>query len=231
MRKIKGKHLFLSLILLVTGFILAFSYQRAQFEKNEVAQNNEWKKEDSLRSQILNFQKTNRELAGELKGLQQNVEEKESKLANQEEISSNLVEDLKQLRMVVGNVKVEGEGVKVTLQDSSYIPEDENPNNYIVHEEHIRSVIDELHVSGAEAIAVNGQRISHDTYIACIGPVVSVDGNQYPAPFVITAIGDSPALEKSLNLYIVDKVVNDGVEVRVEQENAIEMEPFLTEEG
>ncbi|MGA4720346.1 MULTISPECIES: DUF881 domain-containing protein [Fictibacillus] len=231
MRKIKGTHLFLSLILLVTGFILSFSYQRTQIEKQNVVQNNEWKKEDSLRSQILNLQKTNRELAGDLQSLQQNVEKKENKLADQEEISSKLVEDLKELRMVVGNVKVKGEGVEVTLQDSSYIPEGENPNDYIVHEEHIRSVIDELHVSGAEAIAINGQRISHDTYIACIGPVVSVDGNQYPAPFVITAIGNSTTLEKSLNLYIVDKIVNDGVEVRVEQESAIEMEPFITEEG
>ncbi|MBH0161074.1 MULTISPECIES: DUF881 domain-containing protein [Fictibacillus] len=231
MSKIKGTHLFLSLILLVTGFILSFSYQRAQIEKQNVVENNEWKKEDSLRSQILNLQKTNRELAGGLQNLQQNVEKKENKLADQEEISSKLVEDLKELRMVVGNVKVKGEGVEVTLQDSSYIPEGENPNDYIVHEEHIRSVIDELHVSGAEAIAINGQRISHDTYIACIGPVVSVDGNQYPAPFVITAIGNSTTLEKSLNLYIVDKIVNDGVEVRVEQESAIEMEPFITEEG
>ncbi len=231
MSKIKGTHLFLSLILLVTGFILSFSYQRAQIEKQNVVENNEWKKEDSLRSQILNLQKTNRDLAGGLQSLQQNVEKKENKLADQEEISSKLVEDLKELRMVVGNVKVKGEGVEVTLQDSSYIPEGENPNDYIVHEEHIRSVIDELHVSGAEAIAINGQRISHDTYIACIGPVVSVDGNQYPAPFVITAIGNSTTLEKSLNLYIVDKIVNDGVEVRVEQESAIEMEPFITEEG
>ncbi|KZE65786.1 hypothetical protein AWM68_05245 [Fictibacillus phosphorivorans] len=231
MSKISGKHLFLSLILLVTGFILSFSYQRAQIEKHNVVQNNEWKKEDSLRSQILNLQKTNRELAVELQGLQQNVQKKESKLANQEEISSKLVEDLNELRMIVGNVKVKGEGVEVTLQDSSYIPEGANPNDYIVHEEHIRSVIDELHVSGAEAIAINGQRISHDTYIACIGPVVSVDGNQYPAPFVITAIGNSSTLEKSLNLYLVNKIVNDGVEVRVEKESAIEMEPFITEEG
>lgn len=231
MSKISGKHLFLSLILLVTGFILSFSYQRAQIEKHNVVQNNEWKKEDSLRSQILNLQKTNRELAVELQGLQQNVQKKENKLANQEEISSKLVEDLNELRMIVGNVKVKGEGVEITLQDSSYIPEGANPNDYIVHEEHIRSVIDELHVSGAEAIAINGQRISHDTYIACIGPVVSVDGNQYPAPFVITAIGNSSTLEKSLNLYLVNKIVNDGVEVRVEKESAIEMEPFITEEG
>ncbi|MDR7074477.1 DUF881 domain-containing protein [Fictibacillus barbaricus] len=231
MRKIKGKHLFLSLILLVTGFILSFSYQRAQIRENEVTQSNEWKKEDSLRSQILTLQKTNRSLSEDLQKLQRNVGAKESKLADQEKASYSLVRDLKKLRMVVGNVKVKGEGVQVTLSDSSYVPEGENPNDYIVHEEHIRSVIDELHISGAEAIAINGQRISHDTYISCVGPVVSVDGNQYPAPFVITAIGDSHALEKALNLYIVNKIVNDGVEVRVEQESAIEMEPFITEEG
>jgi uncharacterized protein YlxW (UPF0749 family) len=231
MRKIKGKHLFLSLILLVTGFILSFSYQRAQIRENEVEQSNEWKKEDSLRSQILNLQKSNRDLSHDLQNMQLKVEKKENKLADQEKTSYHLVEDLKKLRMVVGNVKVKGEGVQVTLSDASYVPEGDNPNDYIVHEEHIRSVIDELHIAGAEAIAINGQRISHDTYISCVGPVVSVDGNQYPAPFVITAIGNSSALEKALNLYIINKIVNDGVEVRVESENEIAMEPFITEEG
>ncbi|MFC0188985.1 DUF881 domain-containing protein [Fictibacillus aquaticus] len=229
--KLNGKQLFLSIILLVTGFILSFSYQMTEKQNRSIERNNEWKREDSLRSQILAIQKSNQELSGSLRKMQGSIAKKEKKLAEQEQTSYNMVEDLTKLRLLTGDVKAKGEGIEVTLSDASYMPEGENPNDYIVHEEHIRSVIDELLVSGAEAIAVNGQRISHDTFISCIGPVISVNGTQYPAPFVVTAIGDSSTLEKSMNLYITDKLVDEGIQVRVGVNSEITMEPYLTEES
>ncbi|MFC7372082.1 DUF881 domain-containing protein [Fictibacillus iocasae] len=229
--RLNGKQLFLSLILLVTGFILSFSYQMTEKQNRSIESNNEWKREDSLRNQILTIQKSNHELSGSLREMQTTIAKKEKKLAKEEQSSYNMVEDLTKLRLLTGDVKVEGEGIEVTLSDASYMPEGENPNDYIVHEEHVRSVIDELLVSGAEAIAVNGQRISHDTFISCIGPVISVNGTQYPAPFVISAIGDSSTLEKSMNLYITDKLLDDGIQVRVGVNSGIQMEPYLTEES
>ena len=52
-----------------------------------------------------------------------------------------------------------------------------------------------LYISGASAIAINGQRLSHDSYILCNGPVIEIDGHQHPAPFVISAIGDADTME------------------------------------
>lgn len=227
--KASGKYLFYSFILLITGFFLSFSYQLAKTEKTSNRISEEWKKEDSLRSQILDVQKTNKQLTNELKVIQQKVQDKEENVANEEKNSAGLVKELKQLRMIVGGVKVKGEGIEVTLSDSSYIPDGENPNNYIVHEEHIREVINELLVSGAEAVAVNGQRINHNSYISCIGPVVSVDGNQYPAPFVISAIGNKDTLEKSLNLYIANVLASEGIDVSISKKDEIRMEPLLAE--
>ncbi|SCB89040.1 Uncharacterized conserved protein YlxW, UPF0749 family [Fictibacillus enclensis] len=226
-----GKYVFFSIIMLVTGFFLSYSYQTTKKEAGTHETSSEWKQEDSLRSAILKTQKTNRELNNELKKIQLQIQNRENKLADQEKKSFNLVEDLKKLREVTGGIKVKGPGIEVTLSDASYVPEGENPNNYIVHEEHIRSVIYEMLVSGAEAVAVNGQRISHTSYISCIGPVVSVDGNQYPAPFTITAIGDKTVLEKSLNLSVVNELVNDGVEVRIAKKDEITMDPYLSKEG
>ncbi|WP_356948165.1 DUF881 domain-containing protein [Fictibacillus fluitans] len=217
--------------MLVTGFFLSYSYQTTKKEAGTHETSSEWKQEDGLRSEILKTQKTNRELNNELKKIQLQIQNRENKLADQEKKSFNLVEDLKKLREVTGGIKVKGPGIEVTLSDASYIPEGENPNNYIVHEEHIRSVIYEMLVSGAEAVAVNGQRISHTSYISCIGPVVSVDGNQYPAPFTISAIGDKTVLEKSLNLSVVNELVNDGVEVRIAKKDEITMDPYLSKEG
>ncbi len=61
-------------------------------------------------------------------------------------------------------------------------------------------VINELYISGADAISINDQRLSSNSFIFCNGPVITVDGNQFPAPFVISAIGDPSVLIPALNI-------------------------------
>lgn len=220
--------------MLVTGFIIAFSYQYTNESSNGNAiTNHQWKQEDDLRNQVLNQQVLNRNLQEELRAIQTQVRQLEEEIADQETAYFNLVEDLEKLRMIAGQVQVKGPGLEVTLKDYSYVPEDENPNNYIVHEQHIQRVVHELLVTGAEAIAINGQRINHQSYIQCIGPVIRIDGNTSFAPFVITAIGDADKLESALNLVggVKDQLVNDQIEVRVEKKNEIILDPYLTERG
>ncbi|MCF6137016.1 DUF881 domain-containing protein [Pseudalkalibacillus berkeleyi] len=230
--KVRGKYVIYSLVLLVTGFMISFSYQIAN-EEDQRPTNDQWRREDQLRTSILSLQRENRKLQDELEGTLKSVNKMESQLANQEKKSFNMVEEAKKLRKVVGEVPVQGQGIRVSLEDSSYIPASENPNDYIVHEEHIRMVIHELYVTGAEAIAINGQRISHTSNINCVGPVVNVDGVKHPAPFVITAIGDSDVFWSSLNLSgsITDQLVDDGVEVRMEKEADVEIPPHIAREG
>jgi uncharacterized protein YlxW (UPF0749 family) len=230
--KIKGKHLVLSVILLITGFILSFSFQLTNQEAREHPNNKDWEREDQLRTTILSIQKRNRDLREELSKIQSKVQEKENEIGEQEATTSKLVDDLNKFRIALGLVEVKGPGISVSLKDASYIPDEHNPNNYIVHEEHIRTVINELLLSSAEAIAINGQRISHTASIVCVGPVVSVNGVQYAAPFEITAIGDAETMENALYLTgnVVDKLVNDGIEVRVEKKE-VTMDPILPTEG
>ncbi|MCI4139648.1 DUF881 domain-containing protein, partial [Bacillus vallismortis] len=83
-------------------------------------------------------------------------------------------------RMYIGEVGVQGEGVQVTKEDASNIPEGEKVNSYIVHESHIFQVVNELYISGAAAVAVKCQRLTHDYYIKCNGPVVKVDRVKQP---------------------------------------------------
>lgn len=230
--KVRGKYVIYSLVLLVTGFMISFSYQFTNQEESRPT-NDQWRREDQLRTSILSLQRENRKLQNELEDAQNVVIKMEDQIANQEKKSFNMVEEVKKLRKVVGEVAVEGQGISVSLRDSSYIPESENPNDYIVHEEHIRMVIHELYVTGAEAIAINGQRISKTSFINCVGPVVNVDGVKHPAPFVISAIGDSEVLENSLNLSgnVTDQLVDDGVEVKTEKEDNIQIPPYIAREG
>ncbi|WP_017727212.1 DUF881 domain-containing protein [Halalkalibacterium ligniniphilum] len=237
--KVSSKHVLLSLVLLVTGFILALSYElaREQIVQSSPGDDRQWHYEDELRNKIILEQTVNRSLEEELRGYQTQVREMEEKIAEVDELTelrtTNLLDDVERLRKIVGAVQVKGPGIEISLSDSSYIPEGENPNNYIVHEQHVQKVVDELLVAGAEAIAINGYRISHQSYIQCIGPVIMVDGNQSYAPFTISAIGDPDILGKSITFPggVHDQLINDEIVVKLDTKESIELAPYLAERG
>ncbi|KAA0548186.1 DUF881 domain-containing protein [Bacillus sp. BGMRC 2118] len=232
--KLKGKYVILSFVCLVLGFMISFSYQLTKTENQEehVLTDKQWQREFEYRNTLISQEEINRNLQQELFQKQERVRKLEENLADEEKVLFNLVEDVEKLRMYVGEVKVKGKGIEVTLADSSYVPDQANVNNYIVHERHIQSVINELLVSGANAIAINGQRIFHNSFILCIGPVVSVDGTQHPAPFVVSAIGDPNVLDGALNITggIKDQLVSENVNVKIEKKQQIVLDPLLGRE-
>ncbi|WP_078550641.1 DUF881 domain-containing protein [Litchfieldia alkalitelluris] len=211
--------------------MISFSYQ---FTKKETAEgritDRQWNKENEVRELLVQQQERNKILQAELFEKQEEVRKTEEELAihEQEQIYFNLVEDVEKYRMYIGDIKVKGQGVKVTLEDASYVPSGEDVNNYLVHESHLFKVINELYISGAQAVSINGKRLSHNSYIYCNGPVVTVDGNQYPAPFIISAIGDPEVLNPALNINggVKDQLVQDNIVVTIEN-TEITMDPLL----
>ncbi|MRH42168.1 DUF881 domain-containing protein [Aquibacillus halophilus] len=222
----KGRHLVLSLVLLVSGFLIAFSYQHTKSESRVIQlSDQEWEKDYYYRQQLISLEDKNKELRGELEGNRQIIQQIEKQLGQQEEAIGNYVEQKKELQMLTGELPIKGKGMQVTLRDANYIPSEENANQYIVHERHIHLIVNELFSAGAKAISINGQRLFKDSFISCVGPVISVDGFQYSAPFVVSAIGNQDALDASLNLTngVVDILVGDNIEVAIEKLNTIEM--------
>ncbi|MDQ0270329.1 DUF881 domain-containing protein [Cytobacillus purgationiresistens] len=229
-QKMWSNRVFFSLVFIGLGFIIAYSYQMAN-EENEVGQitSNQWERDLALRNQLVEVEEKNRELQNELHDKQEDIQDIEKNLAQEEQVYYNLAEDTEKYRMYLGKVKVKGQGVQVTLEDSDYKPDEDNVNQYIVHEHHVFNVINELYISGASAISINGQRLTHNSYIVCNGPVIEVDGFQHPAPFVISAIGDADVMASALNLTggVKEFLVNDNVQFSLEIKPEIVMEPLL----
>ncbi|EIT84998.1 hypothetical protein A374_11890 [Fictibacillus macauensis ZFHKF-1] len=220
-----------SVITLITGFILAYSYQYTKQESEKHPSVKEWQQEDQLRNDLLHVQRINHSLTDRLQHVRVQAQAEENKLVHEKKQSHYVVEELNRLRKVVGGVKVKGEGLEVSLKDTTFIPQSSDPNQYIVHEQHIRAVIYELLVSGAEAVAVNGQRITSHSYVTCIGPVVSIDGHQFPAPFIVSAIGNKNTLEKALRLSLLPQLEEDGIKVQLFGRDDITMDAHLHNEG
>jgi uncharacterized protein YlxW (UPF0749 family) len=109
------------------------------------------------------------------------------------------------LSVQAGRETVQGPGVTITLNDSPDAPtaqadtgSDSLPLDlYVVHQQDIESVLNTLWAAGAEAVAVQGQRITSVAAIRCVGSVLYVAGRTYSPPYKIEAIGDAAKLAKA----------------------------------
>ena len=134
-----------------------------------------------------------------------------------------MLSEVNEIRFLLGHLPAKGEGVRIQLEDGDYNPLSTNPNDYIIHESHLFKLINELKIAGAEGIAVNGQRLHANSYIVCNGPVITIDGKQYPAPFTVEAIGNKETLVQALELTggVVDQLLNDQIKITIEKRDQI----------
>ena len=95
---------------------------------------------------------------------------------------------------------VSGPGVQITLSDAppGQIPAGATPNDLVIHQQDIEDTMNALWSGGAEAMTVQGVRVTSRTVIRCIGNVILVDGTSYSPPYVIQAIGDPATLRATV---------------------------------
>lgn len=232
-RKKTGMTIFYTLVFAVFGFLLAYSYNLSDTRESagEYTGGQYFGQEEYFREQLIAQQERNKELREELAQKQADIQQHEQDFSSNEEQFASYAQEAEQLRLWLGTTPVKGGGLRVILDDGDYAAGGTNPNDFIVHEGHVFQVINELLISGAEAVAINGQRIDGNSYIVCTGPVITVDGVQHPAPFIVEAIGEPDDLEAAMQLNggVVDQLVNDNLVVTLEQSAAISMPALLTE--
>lgn len=103
------------------------------------------------------------------------------------------------LKMAAGLVPLVGKGLKVTLGDSDRkLKEYEDPIFYVVHYDQLELLVNELWAAGAEAIAVNGNRIANSSGFSCAGSTILVDTKRLAPPYQIEVIGDPDNLKNAL---------------------------------
>ena len=121
------------------------------------------------------------------------------KAETDEETVEVLKQELNKALQDAGLTNVRGPGLTVTMDDSIKTIEGvTNLNTYLVHDEDILKVVNELKSAGAEAISVNEQRIISTSEIRCAGTTIFINGERVGAPFVIKAIGDPALLESAM---------------------------------
>jgi uncharacterized protein YlxW (UPF0749 family) len=103
-----------------------------------------------------------------------------------------LTDDVNALEQSVGGVAVTGPGVQVTLEDGPPAPAGEGgPDLARVLDTDIQLVVNGLFASGAEAVSVNGQRVTVLSPIRSAGEAILVGFLPLTPPYVVRAVGSS----------------------------------------
>src|SRR5829696_656432 len=114
-------------------------------------------------------------------------------------VTRKLNDDLEAARIAGGLVALAGPGIVIRLTDSSVpIPQDGNQLDYLVSGQDVLTVVEELWLAGAEAVAVNGERVTVATAVVDIGGSVLVNSAYLAPPYRVSAIGPDTMYDRLL---------------------------------
>ncbi|MDQ3813172.1 MAG: DUF881 domain-containing protein [Armatimonadota bacterium] len=134
--------------------------------------------------------------------------------------AKQLMAQVKELQRIAGLTLVSGPGVLIIMKDNPAAGDAGDANPFlpgVVHDYDLLQVVNELRAAQADAIAINGRRITGYTPIRCVGPVIYIDGEGVAPPFRIQAIGDPDRLLAALEMPngIVANLKRNTLDVRI----------------
>jgi uncharacterized protein YlxW (UPF0749 family) len=140
------------------------------------------------------------------RGLRKQLDQLEAQLtALQQGASSGahglavLQQEVSTLGLYAGLSDVTGPGVVAELRDSTLRSSPTgDPNDLVIHEQDIQAVVNALWAGGAEAISINGERLTSDSAVRCVGNTLLLHGTVYSPPYRVSAIGDPGRLQAAL---------------------------------
>ncbi len=139
----------------------------------------------------INLSQNNQHLESELNSLQDQLASVKEKVNSGSSLTTSIESNIDTLSAAIGTEAVQGEGISITITTDS---------NLLYYD--LIDLVNELFVTGAEAVSINDIRITDDTLISEIYEMghfaIIINGEPLLSPVVIKAIGDPATLEKGL---------------------------------
>lgn len=179
------------LVLALAGLLFTANARLAKGQEERHPQNlGELAKVESDRVKALN---------GEVDDLRAQVE----KLTAGQSVAIDTGEpdQVERIDIAAGRAAVTGPGVTVRLTDAPADgprPAGVGPDDVVVHQQDLQAVINALWAGGAEAMALQDQRVNATTAFRCVGNVLSLGGRLYSPPYEVRAIGDPKTMRAAL---------------------------------
>jgi len=179
---------------------------------------------EELTSKLNQVQKERDELKKQINDLEAKISNYENSAAKSSTVTKSLKDDLDKYKELAGLSDVEGPGIIVTINDgSTQLQPGADQNAFLVHDEDLLNIVNELRAAGAEAISINDQRLVATSEIRMIGNTIDINSVRFTPPYVVKAIGNPDTLEAALRLKggIIDTLSNWGIQVNIKRSDKI----------
>jgi uncharacterized protein YlxW (UPF0749 family) len=150
---------------------------------------------------LLQLEMENEQLATENARLWQEL----TQLQNSQNATTLTSEQLETEKINAALLAMTGPGLTITLDDSQEVRENASVN-YVIHEEYLRQIVNVLWSGGAEAIAINDQRLTGQSEIFCSGAFIQINGTRQSPPYRIVVLGSQSDLRAALQFYFWDQL-------------------------
>lgn len=186
----------LALIMAALGFLVAAQIRAGRTFRTQVAVPT--RNVYALATLLREEREARLALEAQVVELRRQLETYERAASEGRSLAEAMGRELETLRVALGLKAMRGPGVVVRIADPKTQPKGSNP--VVVSYQDIVAVVNELWAAGAEAVAVNGQRLTATTGLSQVGGTVVVNLQRLTGPFDVTAIGDPATLDGALNI-------------------------------
>lgn len=195
---------------IMLGFIAAFGLiTKVESKSKPYPVNNYSLKLQEIQNQVKNIEKDNAVTESEIlilnHTLTQTLEKKEK-------------QKIAKLSKLLASQGKTSSGIVIQLFDSNKsLKSGENPNYGIIHNTDLLDLVNSLWSAKAEAISINGQRITSLTEINCVGPTILINKTRIVPPFTVTAIGNPEKLAEITSNGSLKALYRNGIKYFLEK--------------
>jgi uncharacterized protein YlxW (UPF0749 family) len=222
-RAIPSWQITLSVALLVLGFLVA-----AQLAAEGPRVRYTTQERSPLVESAIGLQSQQETLKARILDLRNQIGALESQGPGSADSLKTLYAQLEQARIGAGLVALRGPGIAFRVEDSS------QPGagaDALVSAQDLRVLVAELWLGGAEAVAINGERVTVSTAILDIGGSVLVNSAYLAPPFKVAAIGPRDLYQRlqssaSFRAFVTERVEHHGLGLSVAELDAVDVPAF-----
>lgn len=221
-RAIPSWQITLGAALLVLGFLVATQFRtegpRVRYTTQE---------RGPLVGTVLELQSGQEALKARILDLSEAIATELSEGEGDTTLIARLTDDLDEARLAAGLVAVKGPGIVLQLEDAGGpVPPGAGDADLRVSGRDIRTVVDQLWLAGAEAIAVNGERVVGATAVLEIGGTILVNAAYLTPPYQVAAIGEDGLYDHLTGQagfvrFVAERAAGAGLRVSVAEPDSV----------
>ena len=184
-----------AVVALATGFVLT-----GQVKSQLLTPSDQVARYQALQRSVQDLEATNADERRQIADLRAQIDALEADAARRSAATQALQNQVGDLRAHAGLTAMHGPGVEVNLSNGIPGPDTGGQTGYLVNYQDVQDVVNLLFAQGAEAIAVNGRRLTPlSAYSGSAGQVIIDQGPPLSSPIKVVAVGDRNRMEAALD--------------------------------